>query len=57
MSAIIDQLLDKAMVFTCHDGALIKRLVSASINNNPHKSAQWHVEKVIHDGSMGDSGR
>ena len=49
MSAMIDQLLVKAMVLTCHDGAIVKRLVLASMTNNPHRSAQWHVEKVIHD--------
>ncbi|XGV99975.1 MAG: hypothetical protein ACAF41_13705 [Leptolyngbya sp. BL-A-14] len=49
MSAIIDELLVKAMILTCHDGALVKRLVLASIANNPHQSAQWHVEKVIRD--------
>ena len=49
MSATLDQLLVKAMVLTCHDAALMKRLVLASMTNNPRRSAEWHVEKVIHD--------
>lgn len=49
MNPIIDQLLAKAMVLTCHDGKLVKRLVNASLSREPQKPARWHLEKVILD--------